>query len=171
MKNKALKKIFKSFISYLCILMFIILAISVTTGCKQESVSKNLSNDQKVLVAVFGYPDQFLAVFDENNRSETWLYEAMQYCFTFKNGVYSGRQRYVPIENIDDKYNINPSQFSYDISSVDIGKIIGGKCIEVSDPGTGYKTIIFGEGSIACTFDTKDKLVCILRQKALYPED
>jgi len=167
MKDKALKKTSKSLATYICITL-VLLSILTLTGCKQESVSKNLSDDQATLISVFGYPDQFISVFvTDKSRIETWFYKDMQYAFSFIDGVYAGRQSFMLLEHKEDKYKINPAQFSYGMSPDDIGKIMGDKSIEIIEPDSGYSTLIYADGAIAFTFDTEDNLVCVFRQKAL----
>jgi hypothetical protein len=157
-------------------IIFLISLATVFSQCKQpeikpveevkELAKEELSYDQKRLLSMFGYPDEFIVVFDEENnnlRVEIWIYEAMESSFTFEGGKYDSRDRVITPNLSSDSYDIKPQDFVYAMSPDEVCYLMGENGEEIIDPTTGYKVLIFGEGIIACTFNLDDALINVAR--------
>jgi len=86
----------------------------------------SLSEDQKDLVASFGYPDTFTLMMDSEARYETWAYYTMNKAFSFIDGSFLEE---VDIPEIDNELIIftefKPTQFKNGLLFADISKILG----------------------------------------------
>jgi hypothetical protein len=66
---------------------------------------------------------------------------------------------------LPDDYNIGPENFVYSMTPEEVGYLIGEDGHQITETSTGLKTIIYGEGSIVCTYNTDDLLVYVSRSK------
>ena len=133
-----------------------------------ELPKEELTDDQLQLLSMFGYPDEYVIVFDEGNnniRIEVWIFEAMQSSFTFEGGKYSGSEMVITPMLLPDNYNIRPEEFVYPMTPDEVGLLIGEDGYQITETNTGIKTIIYGEGIIVCTYNTDDLLVYVSRSK------
>lgn len=133
-----------------------------------ELPKEELTDDQLLLLSMFGYPDEYVIIFDEGNnniRIEIWIFEAMQSSFLFEGGKYTSSEIVITRELLPDNYNIRPEEFVYSMTPDEVGYLIGEDGYQITEPNTGLKTIIYGEGNIACTYNTDDLLVYVSRSK------
>ena len=129
-----------------------------------------LSEEQQKLINTYGYPDEFIVVFDqdnENTRTETWLFEDMEVSYTFTGGKYNSSDRVITNELLSDDYEIRPEDFVYNMKPEDINNLLGDEGVVETDPDTDYKIITYGEGLIVCTFDADDAFLNILRAREI----
>ena len=140
----------------------------------EEFIEGDLSPDQKELVSMLGYPDEFVIMFDEGNnnlRIETWIYEAMESSFTFLDGKFDNRDTSIPADLASDNYDIKPEDFIYGMSPGEVNNLIGEDGEEIINPETGLKILVFGEGIIFCTFNPYDTLINIARVKKIVSKE
>jgi hypothetical protein len=133
---------------------------------------EKLSPDQQSLIAMAGYPEEFIIIFDEGNaniRTETWVYEDMERYFAFQGGTYTGGEEITPPELKDDKYKVVPEDFVYALKPVDVATLIGSKGDEYIDKTSGLKIIKYGDGLITCSFSPEDALIGISRTRNIAP--
>lgn len=133
-----------------------------------ELPKEELTDDQLLLLSMFGYPDEYVIIFDEGNnniRIEIWIFEAMQSSFLFEGGKYTSSEIVITRELLPDNYNIRPEEFVYSMTPDEVGYLIGEDGYQITEPNTGLKTIIYGEGNIACTYNTDNLLVYVSRSK------
>ncbi len=133
-----------------------------------ELPKEELTEDQLQILSMLGYPDEYVIVFDEGNdniRVEIWIFEAMQSSFLFEGGKYSGSEMVITPILLPDNYNIRPEEFVYSMTPYEVGLLIGEDGYQITETNTGIKTIIYGEGNIACTYNTDDLLVFVSRSK------
>jgi len=129
---------------------------------------EKLSDDQLLLLSIFGYPDEYVIIFDEENnnkRVEVWIFEAMQSSFLFEGGVYSSSEVVITPELLPDDYDIRPEEFVYSMTPDEVEYLVGEEGYQLIETNTGLKSIIYGDGSIVCTFNTDDLLVYVSRSK------
>jgi len=127
-----------------------------------------LTDDQLLLLSMFGYPDEYVIIFDEGNnntRIEVWIFEAMQSSFLFEAGKYTSSEMVITPELLPDSYNIRPEEFVYSMTPYEVGYLIGEEGYQITETNTGLKTIVYGEGNIVCTYNTGDLLVYVSRSK------
>lgn len=128
-----------------------------------------LSDEQKRLLSSFGYPDEFVIIFDkqqEVTRVETWFYQAMESCFKFKNGEYIGYKRAITGDIESEVNDIRPEDFVFAMSPDMIKKLVGSqKVYEYTEPQTNFKLLIFEEKQLLCTFSDKDELINVIKSK------
>jgi len=133
-----------------------------------EGSEEKLSDDQLLLLSIFGYPDEYVIIFDEENnnkRVEVWIFEAMQSSFLFEGGVYSSSEVVITPELLPDNYDIRPEEFVYSMTPDEVEYLVGEEGYQLIETNTGLKSIIYGDGSIVCTFNTGDLLVYVSRSK------
>ncbi len=164
-------------------------SINLSWGCKEEATveeidleeteeevveqitelpKEELTEDQLQLLSMFGYPDEYVIVFDEGNdniRVEIWVFEAMQSSFLFEGGKYSGAEMVITPILLPVNYKIGPEEFVYSMTPDEVGLLIGEDGYQITETNTGLKTIIYGEGIITCTYNTDDLLVYVSRSK------
>ncbi|MCJ7471573.1 MAG: hypothetical protein MUP02_02025 [Actinobacteria bacterium] len=154
-------------------------SINLSWGCLEETEEEvdeqitelpkeELSDDQLQVLSMFGYPDEYVIVFDEGNnniRIDIWIFEAMQSSFFFEGGKYSGSEMVITPILLPDNYNIRPEEFVYPMTPDEGGLLIGEDGYQITETNTGIKTIIYGEGIIVCTYNTDDLLVYVSRSK------
>jgi len=136
----------------------------------QEGEEIGLSEDQERIISIFGYPDEFVIVFDQDNKNlriETWLYEDMKSSYTFMSGEYNSSDRVITDELLSDDFDINPEDFVYGMSPEEVNHLLGEEGIVEIDSDTNLKTITYGEGLIVCKFTADEALVSILRAKRI----
>ena len=86
----------------------------------------SLSEDQKDLVASFGYPDTFTLMMDSETRYETWAYYIMNKAFSFIDGSFLEEIEMSEIDNESMVFTeFKPTQFKNGLLFADIGKILG----------------------------------------------
>ncbi len=135
-----------------------------------ELKKEELGPDQKRLISMFGYPDQFIIIFDEGNsnlRIDTWMYEDMEACFIFEDGKYSDVGEFIIDDTENDSYNIAPEDFTYAMTPEQVEKLIGEKGAENIDESTDLNVLTFGDGIIICVFNPDNCLINIARQKKI----
>ena len=133
-----------------------------------------LSEDQARVTSIFGYPDEFVIVFDksgEYSRAETWLFKEMEVSFTFLDGKYNTSDKVVTAKLENDNFDIKPEDFAITMSPDEINNLIGEIGIEEMDPETNLKVLTFGEGVITCTFDPDDSLMIVFRMRRVLPDE
>jgi len=119
---------------------------------------------------MFGYPDEFMIVFDqdnENTRIETWLYEDMESSYTFVSGKYNSSDKVITDKLLSDDFNINPEDFVYGMSPDEVNHLLGDEGIVEVDSDTNLKTLTYREGLIVCSFTADEALVSILRARGI----
>jgi len=127
---------------------------------------KPLSPDQEKLISVFGYPDEFIIIFNHGgdvSRIETWVYEAMKSYFTFEDGIYIEGDRFVTAEFKDDSYDVTPQDFIEGMTPIQVEQLLGETGIKIRDSETGFMVLAFGQGIISCTFDSGNNLLNVAR--------
>lgn len=134
-----------------------------------ELKKEELGPDQKRLTSMFGYPDQFIIIFDEGNntRIDSWMYEDMEACFIFEDGKYSNVEEFIIDDTENDSYNIAPEDFTYAMTPEQVEKLISEKGTENIDESTGLKVLTFGDGIMICVFNPDNCLINIARQKKI----
>jgi hypothetical protein len=121
---------------------------------------EKLSDDQLLLLSIFGYPDEYVIIFDEwnnNKRAEVWIFEAMQSSFLFEGGEYSSSEVVITPELLQDNYNIRPEQFVYSMTPDEVEYLVGEEGYQIIETNTGL--------SIVCTYNADDLLVYVSRSK------
>ncbi|MCG9478685.1 MAG: zinc-ribbon domain-containing protein [Actinomycetia bacterium] len=129
---------------------------------------EDLSQKQQELVTFLGYPDEFLVIFDEGNnnaRVEDWIYAGIERYFIFNNGDYEGGDYIILEDIIDDNLEIKPEDFTFGLSSKQVGAILGEEDEIIVDTNTGLKIINYAGGLVICTFNSDDKLINVSRKK------
>ncbi len=129
---------------------------------------EKLSDDQLLLLSIFGYPDEYVIIFDEENnnkRVEVWIFEAMQSSFLFDGGEYSSSEVVITPELLADSYNIRPEQFVYSMTPDEVEYLVGEEGYQLIEKNTGLKSIIYGDGCVVCTYNADDLLVYVSRSK------
>jgi hypothetical protein len=157
---------------FLIILLAIFIPLSVHYINRYTALAalpkENLSSDQQRLLAMVGYPEEFIIIFDEGNantRTETWVYEDMERYFAFQGGTYTGGEEITSPELKDDKYKVVPEDFVYALSPADVATLIGSKGDEHIDKTTGLKVIKYAGGLIICSFSPEDALIGVSRTR------
>ena len=136
----------------------------------KEETKEKLSQDQKRLIALFGYPEQFIIIFDEgnnNNRIDSWIYSDMEACFIFESGQFNNVIDYIPYAHLDDNYRVLPDDFIYGMSPEDVENLIGEKGFIEVEKLTGCKIQTYGFGTIICIFTPDNKLISVSRTKLI----
>ena len=153
-------------------ILLILITVLVPSACSANSAAtlpkENLSSDQQRLLAMVGYPEEFIIIFDEGNaniRFETWVYEDMERYFAFQGGSYTGGEEITSPQLKDDKYKVVPEDFVYGLKPDDIATIIGSKGDEYIDETTGLKVIKYADGLIICSFSPEDALIGVSRTR------
>ena len=160
----------------LLILIAVLVPLAVHSANRSAALAalpkENLSSDQQRLLAMAGYPEEFVIVFDEGNaniRTDIWVYEDMERYFAFQGGMYTGGEEITPPELKDDKYKVVPEDFVYALSPADVTILIGSKGDEYMDGTSGLKVIKYAGGLITCTFSPEDALIGISRSRNIIP--
>ena len=144
--------------------------VDVEENSGLELKKEELGNDQRRLISMLGYPDQFIIIFDEGNnnkRIDTWMYENMEACFIFEDGKYSDVEEFIIDDTEDDSYSIVPEDFTYNMTPEKVEKLIGEQGTENVDELTGLNVLTFGDGIIICVFNPDNGLIDIARQKRI----
>lgn len=115
----------------LAVLIFIIVGVFVF-----QKSSSNLSPDQKELINLWGYPDQFKISYlprgeDELVRSEVWIYYDQQKQVQFLAGSSIVSSSYQPTS--DAQTTLKPEDFSFSQNVEDVGQIVGEDVLEPID--------------------------------------
>lgn len=124
----------------------------------------NASYDQKKILSTFGYPDQFMVLFDEgdgNKRIDSWMYADMEACFLFEDGVYVDSSDYMVDDAGTGKYDIRPCDFVYGMAPSEVEEVLEEEGRESLEQSTGLKLLIFGDGEVICIFNDMDRLIGI----------
>ena len=151
--------------------LLILITVLLPSACSANKAAlpkEKLSPDQQSLLAMAGYPEEFIIIFDEGNaniRTDIWVYEDMERYFAFQGGTYIGGEEITPPELKDDKYKIVPEDFVYALSPADVTTLIGSKGDEYIDKTTGLKVIKYAGGLITCTFSPEDALIGVSRTR------
>jgi len=157
------------------VIFLILIIVLLTSACSAKKAAaltalpkETLSSDQQSLIAMAGYPEEFIIIFDEGNaniRTETWVYEDMERYFAFQGGLYTGGEDITSQQLKDDKYKVVPEDFVYALSPAEVTALIGSKGDEYIDKTTGLKVIKYAGGLIICSFSPEDALIGISRNK------
>ena len=96
------------------------------SGERENTTKAELGHDQERVIKLFGYPDQFLILFDEgnNNRIDTWTYSEMETIFIFENGNYASTEEYYKKVILDDKQKVFPDDFIYAMTPDEVETLI-----------------------------------------------
>lgn len=163
-------------ISILCVILnsTSLSCIRVVREDKADSIASNSKtqqvSDRDRLITAFGYPDEFLIVFDagkDNLRSEVWIYSNLERYYTFENGKYTGGDNLITPKLSPDKFNMKPGDFVYGMNQQSIIDLVGEKGTAVTDEASGYKVVVFDKGQIACTFNNADRLINVQRMRTI----
>ncbi len=131
---------------------------------------KEPASDQERLISMFGYPDEFVIIFDEgdnNSRIETWIYESMEASFVFKDGEYLNGNKVTTSDLAPDNYDLRPQDFVYAMSPHQLTSLIGETGEETIENNTGLKVLNFGSGIIIGMFNSEDALVGVSRTRKI----
>ena len=117
------------------ILLAVFILVVVGVFIFQKS-SSNLSPDQKELINLWGYPDQFKISYlprgeDELVRSEVWIYHDQQKQVQFLAGNSIASNSYQPTSDI--QTTLKPEDFSFSQNVEDVGQIVGEGALEPID--------------------------------------
>jgi len=151
--------------------LLILITVMLPSACSANKAAlpkEKLSPDQQSLLAMAGYPEEFIIIFDEGNaniRIETWVYEDMERYFAFQGGTYAGGEDITSQQLKDDKYKVVPEDFVYALSPEDVTSLIGQKGDEYIDKTTGLKVIKYADGLITCSFSPDDALIGVSRTR------
>lgn len=130
----------------------------------------DMSTDQKMLYAMFGLPDRFVILFGEDEetgqplRMETWVYQPLNYYYTFRNGLYLGGSKTIVKPGQKDHYTYLPVQFTAGMTPADIKELLGERPEVIENRESGYRIYSFGEGRLVFTFNAEERLVNIRRE-------
>lgn len=117
----------------LLILIGLIIIFSTYSFIKSNN---NLSPDQKELIDLWGYPDQFKISYlpkgeDELIRSEVWLYYDQQSQVQFLAGKSIASNSYQPTSDV--RTTLKPEDFSFSQDVEEVGQIVGEDALEPID--------------------------------------
>ena len=152
----------------------VLIIVMLPSACSKKAAAiaalpkETLSSDQQSLLAMAGYPEEFIIIFDEGNaniRTETWVYEDMERYFAFQGGTYMGGEDITSQQLKDDKYKVVPEDFVYALSPEEVTALIGAKGDEYIDKTTGLKVIKYAGGLIICSFSPEDTLIGVSRTR------
>lgn len=137
----------------------------------EEALTKAVFGpDQKRVIKLFSYPDQFLIFFDEgdnNKRIDTWIYSEMETSFIFENGAYNSTEPYLTEIVLEDRQEVFPDDFVYAMAPDEIEMLIGKEGIESFNKSTGLKILAFNKEGIICIFNPEDELIIVSKQYKL----
>ena len=154
--------------------LLILITVLLPSACSKKAAAiaalpkETLSSDQQSLLAMAGYPEEFIIIFDEGNaniRTETWVYEDMERYFAFQGGTYAGGEDITSQQLKDDKYKVVPEDFVYALSPEEVTALIGAKGDEYIDKTTGLKIIKYAGGLVICSFSPEDALIGVSRTR------
>jgi len=151
--------------------LLVLITVLLPSACSANKAAlpkETLSSDQQSLIAMAGYPEEFLIIFDEGNaniRTETWVYEDMERYFAFQGGTYMGGEDITSQQLKDDKYKVVPEDFVYALSPEEVTALIGAKGDEYIDKTTGLKIIKYAGGLVICSFSPEDALIGVSRTR------
>jgi len=134
---------------------------------------EELSADQTRVISLFGYPDQFMIIFDEsyeNKRIDTWIYFDMEALFIFENGTYDSSEQYYGGKSQESEYEVLPQDFMYAMTPLEVETLIGYDGTESIDESTGLNILTFGGGEIICIFNPDNELIIASKQNKLSDE-
>jgi hypothetical protein len=123
-----------------------------------------ISDDQKKVLSVFGYPEQFLILFDEganNVRIDSWMYADMEVCFLFEDGTFIDSSEYAVFGTGEGNFLLKPNDFEYGMTPSEIEEVLGEQGEESLEEATGLKLLVFGNGEVICVFNDTDRLISI----------
>jgi hypothetical protein len=118
-------------------LILLVVSIFVVVGIFVfQKSSAPLSPDQKELIDLWGYPDQFKIAYlpkgdDELIRSEVWIYSKQQKQVQFLAGNSIAINSFEPISDV--QTTLKPENFSFIQTKQDIEKLIGEEILEPID--------------------------------------
>ncbi|MHB8279114.1 MAG: zinc ribbon domain-containing protein [Candidatus Humimicrobiaceae bacterium] len=157
-------------ISFLLLAVILFFVISIFPLTKPERIKAELGPDQERVIKLFGYPDQFLIMFDEsnnNNRIDAWTYSEMETIFIFENGAYDSTEEYYNKVILEDKQKVFPDNFIYAMTPDEVKTLISKESVEKFDENTGLKVLTFSKGDIICIFNPDDELIIVSKQLKL----
>ena len=125
-----------------------------------------LSEDQKKLLKLLGYPDEFVTFFDDANegaRSDSWTYSLLQKSFFFYNGSYKGSSNHISDENNRSFNILKPENFSYKMHPLEVNYIMGKNGDEIIDKNNGKRYLLFDDAKTVFIFNDNNYLTGILK--------
>ena len=125
-----------------------------------------LSEDQKKLLKLLGYPEEFVTFFDDANegaRSDTWTYGLLQKSFFFYNGSYKGSSKHIDDENNQSSNILKPENFSYKMHPLEVNYIMGKNGDEIIDKTNGKRYLLFDDAKTVFIFNDNNHLTGILK--------
>jgi len=139
----------------------------------KKTIEENddLSTDQKWLVSIFGYPDEFMIVFTEEEDSrkiEYWQYVSMQSYYLFYDGEFIDSDIYIAKDFESDSLSLKPQDLWYGMSPEETASIIGVlEADQIIELENGYKVYSYKDGLVICTFNLDSALIGITRLKKI----
>ncbi|MCL5069976.1 MAG: zinc ribbon domain-containing protein [Actinobacteria bacterium] len=155
---------------FLGLAITLILIFSIFPLTNPDKVKAKLGPDQERVIKLFGYPDQFLIMFDEgnnNNRIDAWTYSEMETIFIFENGAFDSTKEYYNKVFLENKQKVFPDNFIYAMTPDEVKTLIRKESVEKFDENTGLKVLTFGKGDIICIFNPDDELIIVSKQLKL----
>ena len=111
----------KLFIITACLLIIASLAV---LGASLFAGKAILSNDQRKVVKILGYPDVFMLMMENNDRAEIWTYFNAKTNCIFNNGKLTGYKEQKPLAGNFSYPRIKPTQFSKGMVEKDVLRIL-----------------------------------------------
>jgi hypothetical protein len=155
---------------FISLTLALVFAISELPSTKQFEIKAEMGADQERMINLFGYPDQFLIMFDEgnnNNRMDLWTYSEMETIFIFEDGAYDSTEEYYANVILEDRQKVFPDNFIYAMTPDEVKTLISKESEENIDEITGLKVLTFGNGAIICIFNPDDELIIVSKQLKL----
>jgi hypothetical protein len=155
---------------FISLALALVFSISELPSTKQAEIKAEMSADQKRVIKLFGYPDQFLIMFDEsnnNNRQDLWTYSEMETIFIFENGFFDSTKEYYNKVVLEGKQKVFPDNFIFGMTPDEVKALISKESVESIDEVTGLKVLTFDNGGIICVFNPNDKLIIVSKQLKL----
>lgn len=139
-----------------------------TSGRSTNEKIMGLGTDQSWLVSIFGYPDEFMIIFTEEEDSkkiECWQYVDMQSYYTFYNGKFIDSDIYISEDFESDSVTLKPQDLKYGMTPDETAATIGGEPNQIIKLENGYEVYSFKDGLVICTFNLDGALIGINRLK------
>ena len=155
---------------FLGLIITLILVFSIFPLTGSDKIKAELAPDQERVIKLFGYPDQFLIMFDESNnnsRTDLWTYSEMGTIFIFENGAYDSTREYYNKVILENRQKVFPDNFIYAMTPDEVKALIRKESVESFDESTGLKVLNFSNGDIVCIFNPDDKLIIVSKQLKL----
>lgn len=134
-----------------------------------SSPSYDLSPDQEKLISSFGYPGEYVIIFDRENskRVDMWMYPELERYFMFENGIYAGGKETIHPDLKKDDIDVKPEEFTMDMKIDDVIKVVGIEAQKNIDDKLKLTGLSFYEGLLTVAFNEKEEIVNITRTKEI----